>query len=227
LWLSLWLVPVILVVLTRGPDHTFGAIGAFFSKMAVVTFGGAYAVLAYMAQQAVDTEGKAEHDRVGHRFLSIRCCPQWIEQIEIEPEDTCPLGKSDGLAAPEPLVGFAECFLPRHADIPKQMAVVGFGDLAQCSPLARARGAAADHLTQAADDAPQALAGAVRDASYVVAESRRWPIFKRDGHGKRSRLNAKSGPNPTGRSRINWNKGRAPTKHRFSGVPEFFSLRSC
>ena len=39
------------------PGHTgaFNAIGAFFSKMAVVTFGGAYAVLAYVAQQAVDT----------------------------------------------------------------------------------------------------------------------------------------------------------------------------
>src|SRR5580704_13115393 len=106
--------------------------------------------------------GKAEHGQVGHRFLSIRCCPQWIEQTEIEPEDTCPPGKSDGLAAPEPLVGFAECFLPRHADIPEQMAVVGLGDLAQLSPLARARNPAADHLTQAADYVPQTPAGAVR-----------------------------------------------------------------
>lgn len=57
LWLSLWLVPVILIVFALGPDHTFSAIGAFFSKMAVVTFGGAYAVLAYMAQQAVEVYG--------------------------------------------------------------------------------------------------------------------------------------------------------------------------
>ncbi len=57
LWLSLWLVPVIAVVFALGPDHTFSAIGAFFSKMAVVTFGGAYAVLAYMAQQAVEVYG--------------------------------------------------------------------------------------------------------------------------------------------------------------------------
>jgi chromate transporter len=56
-WLSLWLVPVIAVLLALGPDHTFSAIGAFFSKMAVVTFGGAYAVLAYMAQQAVEIYG--------------------------------------------------------------------------------------------------------------------------------------------------------------------------
>jgi chromate transporter len=54
-WLALWLVPVIAIVATLGSTHTFGEIGVFFSKMAVVTFGGAYAVLAYMAQQAVET----------------------------------------------------------------------------------------------------------------------------------------------------------------------------
>ena len=35
----------------------FSQIAVFFSKMAVVTFGGAYAVLAYVAQQAVETYG--------------------------------------------------------------------------------------------------------------------------------------------------------------------------
>jgi chromate transporter len=57
IWLSLWLVPVIAIITVLGTDHTFSEIGAFFSKMAVVTFGGAYAVLAYMAQQAVETYG--------------------------------------------------------------------------------------------------------------------------------------------------------------------------
>jgi len=57
IWLSLWLVPVIAVAALLGSDNVFGAIGLFFSKMAVVTFGGAYAVLAYMAQQAVETYG--------------------------------------------------------------------------------------------------------------------------------------------------------------------------
>jgi chromate transporter len=55
IWLSLWLLPLIAILFALGPDHTFSEIGAFFSKMAVVTFGGAYAVLAYMAQQAVET----------------------------------------------------------------------------------------------------------------------------------------------------------------------------
>src|SRR3954451_16021544 len=57
IWLVLWLGPVIAIVATLGAGHTFSEIGLFFSKMAVVTFGGAYAVLAYMAQQAVETYG--------------------------------------------------------------------------------------------------------------------------------------------------------------------------
>jgi len=48
-----WAVPMLAVLVTLGPDHVLWRIGAFFSKLAVVTFGGAYAVLAYMAQQAV------------------------------------------------------------------------------------------------------------------------------------------------------------------------------
>ena len=45
------------LLLTLGPDDVFTRIAVFFSKMAVVTFGGAYAVLAYVAQQAVETYG--------------------------------------------------------------------------------------------------------------------------------------------------------------------------
>jgi chromate transporter len=53
-WLALWLVPVIALRILA-PGSVFSDIGLFFSKMSVVTFGGAYAVLAYMAQQAVDS----------------------------------------------------------------------------------------------------------------------------------------------------------------------------
>jgi chromate transporter len=53
-WLALWLVPVGVLLATLGPDNVFSQIAVFFSKMAVVTFGGAYAVLAYVAQQAVE-----------------------------------------------------------------------------------------------------------------------------------------------------------------------------
>jgi len=57
IWLGLWLVPVVTIIAVLGTGQTFSQIGIFFSKMAVVTFGGAYAVLAYMAQQAVETYG--------------------------------------------------------------------------------------------------------------------------------------------------------------------------
>ncbi len=53
--LLVWWAPVALAALTLGPDHGLVTIGTFFSKLAVVSFGGAYALLAYMAQQAVET----------------------------------------------------------------------------------------------------------------------------------------------------------------------------
>jgi chromate transporter len=52
--LGIWLGPVLILVATLGSRNVFSTIGLFNSRMAVVTFGGAYAVLAYMAQQAVD-----------------------------------------------------------------------------------------------------------------------------------------------------------------------------
>jgi chromate transporter len=54
-WLALWLAPVVALVLLLGQGSVFTQIATFFSTMAVVTFGGAYAVLAYVAQQAVET----------------------------------------------------------------------------------------------------------------------------------------------------------------------------
>jgi chromate transporter len=53
--LVLWWAPVVAAVVMFGPDHVFVDIGVFFSKLAVVSFGGAYALLAYMAQEAVET----------------------------------------------------------------------------------------------------------------------------------------------------------------------------
>lgn len=54
LWLALWLVPVAVLLLALGQGSVFSQIALFFSKMSLVTFGGAYAVLAYVAQQAVE-----------------------------------------------------------------------------------------------------------------------------------------------------------------------------
>jgi chromate transporter len=55
LWLLVWAAPMAAILLLLGPDHVLWKIGAFFSQLAIVTFGGAYAVLAYMAQEAVQS----------------------------------------------------------------------------------------------------------------------------------------------------------------------------
>ncbi len=57
LWGGLWAAPIGVLFATLGAGHVFTQIAVFFSKMAVVTFGGAYAVLAYVAQQAVGSYG--------------------------------------------------------------------------------------------------------------------------------------------------------------------------
>jgi chromate transporter len=57
LWLAVWLIPLALIIVGFGATHVFAQTGLFFSKLAVVTFGGAYAVLSYMAQQAVENFG--------------------------------------------------------------------------------------------------------------------------------------------------------------------------
>ncbi|WP_414462061.1 chromate efflux transporter [Hyphomicrobium sp. DY-1] len=57
LWLAVWLLPLLAVALVFGFDHVLARLALFFSKLAVVTFGGAYAVLAYMAQDVVEKYG--------------------------------------------------------------------------------------------------------------------------------------------------------------------------
>jgi chromate transporter len=57
LGLAAWLAPMLAVLVFLGTHHVLWDVGLFFSKLAVVTFGGAYAVLAYMAQQAVSGFG--------------------------------------------------------------------------------------------------------------------------------------------------------------------------
>jgi chromate transporter len=54
---TLWWLPIFLIGIWRGSDHTLFKEGIFFSKAAMVTFGGAYAVLPYVAQQAVEKYG--------------------------------------------------------------------------------------------------------------------------------------------------------------------------
>jgi len=53
----LWLLPILLLIVFLGQEHVFSEVALFFSKMAVVSFGGAYAVLAYVAQEGVTGYG--------------------------------------------------------------------------------------------------------------------------------------------------------------------------
>jgi chromate transporter len=55
--LAVWLVPIALVAAWRGPGDTLTQMGLFFSRASLVTFGGAYAVLAYVNVAAVSTYG--------------------------------------------------------------------------------------------------------------------------------------------------------------------------
>lgn len=57
IWGTVWAVPLVVIAATLGRDHVLWDVATFFSQLAVVTFGGAYAVLAYMAQEAVQGFG--------------------------------------------------------------------------------------------------------------------------------------------------------------------------
>jgi len=59
-FLPLWFAPLVLLRMTLGPSSVFYQEATFFSKAAVVTFGGAYSVLAYIGQQAVENYGWLE-----------------------------------------------------------------------------------------------------------------------------------------------------------------------
>lgn len=56
-WGVVWWAPVALVAILLGPAHILTQIGLFFSQLAVVTFGGAYALLVWLAQAAVEQKG--------------------------------------------------------------------------------------------------------------------------------------------------------------------------
>lgn len=59
-WTAVWVVPLAAIVAAFGSGHVLSQLAWFFSKLAMVTFGGAYAVLAYMAQDVVTRHGWLE-----------------------------------------------------------------------------------------------------------------------------------------------------------------------
>jgi chromate transporter len=56
-WGAVWWLPVIAAALLLGPSHVLTEIGLFFSQLAMLTFGGAYALLVWLAQAAVEQKG--------------------------------------------------------------------------------------------------------------------------------------------------------------------------
>ena len=60
IWLFVWIAPLVAIAAFLGRDHILSQLAWFFSKLAVVTFGGAYAVLAYMGQDVVVRHGWLE-----------------------------------------------------------------------------------------------------------------------------------------------------------------------
>jgi chromate transporter len=75
LFLVLWLVPVAALYALLGPANVFSQIAGFFSVLAVVTFGGAYAVLAYVAQEAVQGFGWLAPDEMLHGLAMAETTP--------------------------------------------------------------------------------------------------------------------------------------------------------
>lgn len=56
-WLAVWVVPLAALAAFAGREHILSQLAWFFSRLAMVTFGGAYAVLAYMSQEVVQQHG--------------------------------------------------------------------------------------------------------------------------------------------------------------------------
>ncbi len=73
--LAIWLGPIAALIFIFGPDHLWSALGLFFAKMAIVTFGGAYAVLAYVAQTVV----------ADYRWLDIKAMIDGLALAETTP----------------------------------------------------------------------------------------------------------------------------------------------
>jgi chromate transporter len=80
-WLALWFAPLLAIIIWDGTGSVFVQIGTFFSTAAVVTFGGAYAVLAYVAQQAVETYGWLSPGEMLHGLAMAETTPGPLIQV--------------------------------------------------------------------------------------------------------------------------------------------------
>jgi chromate transporter len=120
LWSTIWAAPMVLIALTLGQEHVLWEIGVFFSQLAIVTFGGAYAVLAYMAQEAVQGFGWLEPGEMADGLGLAETTPgplilvtQFVGYLAAfrAPEPFSPLVAGLLGAALTTWVTFAPCFL--------------------------------------------------------------------------------------------------------------------
>ncbi len=119
-WGTIWALPMALVLVLLGRDHVLWQVGSFFSQLAVVTFGGAYAVLAYMAQAAVSGFGWLQPGEMADGLGLAETTPgplilvtQFVGYLAAfrAPEPFTPLVAGILGAALTTWVTFAPCFL--------------------------------------------------------------------------------------------------------------------
>jgi chromate transporter len=120
LWLALWFGPIALLFAWLGSGHVLATEAVFFSKAAVVTFGGAYAVLAYMAQQAVEVFGWLQPGEMLDGLGMAETTPGPLIQVVQfvgflgayrDPDPFSPLGAGVVASVVTTWVTFVPCFL--------------------------------------------------------------------------------------------------------------------
>ena len=74
-FLGLWLIPFLVLIMLSNPNNLFLQIYLFFTQAAFVTFGGAYAVLSYVSQSAIDTYGWLTHGQMMDGFALAETTP--------------------------------------------------------------------------------------------------------------------------------------------------------
>ncbi|ANY18887.1 putative chromate transport protein [Tsuneonella dongtanensis] len=119
-WGAIWVAPMLLVGATVGTGHVLWDVGVFFSKLAVVTFGGAYAVLGYMAQEAAGPLGWLSPREIVDGLGLAETTPGPLIMVTQfvgflagwrEAAPLTPLGGALAAAALTTWVTFAPCFL--------------------------------------------------------------------------------------------------------------------
>jgi chromate transporter len=126
IWLAVWFVPLLAVAAAFGRDHILTQLGWFFSKLAVVTFGGAYAVLAYMGQDVVVNRGWLEAGQMMDGLGLAETTPGPLILVTEFVGFLAAWRASPGFAMPMGLMGalialwatFAPCFLWIFAGAP-------------------------------------------------------------------------------------------------------------